>query len=268
MPNLSRHPLLPALGAALLCQAGLIGLLRPSHSSTGQTVAGGQETKPVDDTPELMRLTRNLLQSPTAPNPGLAQLLSLPLPPPPELTKPPQPQPQPTSSKAPCPAQTTTATPTSTTPTPAKAKTAQAPAPKSSAPKPTPPTPAAPAAGELPGQPGLALDLARAIAAGKQSLPAEGASPAQVALQRRQWWLTAQESSQLQRAWDQAESAAAPDAWSHLPAGAQLRRVDRESLGALAAGDPRGRTLVNREQITLLWASGPELWLLRLPLAG
>jgi len=258
MPNLRRHPLLPALGAALLCQAGLIGLLRPSHSSTGRTAASGQETKPVDDTPELMRLTRNLLQSPTAPNPGLAQLLSLPLPPPPELTKAPQPQPQPTSSKVPCPTQ----------PTPAKAKTAQAPAPNSSAPKPTPPTPAAPAAGELPGQPGLALDLARAIAAGKQSLPAEGASPAQVALQRRQWWLTAQESSQLQRAWDQAESAAAPDAWSHLPAGAQLRRVDRESLGALAAGDPRGRTLVNREQITLLWASGPELWLLRLPLAG
>jgi len=258
MANLRHHRLLPALGAALLCQAALLGLLRPSTSRAGRTLPAGDESRPVDDTPELMRLSRSMLLNRSTVNPALAQLLSLPLPPPPELTKPPQPQP--TSSKAPSPAK-----PTPSTPPAAKARTAQAPAPRSSAPKPTPPPPVA---GELPSQPGLALDLARAIAGGNQSLPAEGASPAQVALQRRQWWLTDQESSQLQQAWDQAATAAPPDAWNTLPAGAQLRRVDRESLGALAAGDPRGRSLVSRDQITLLWASGPELWLLRLPLAG
>ena len=267
MPNLRHHPLLPALGAALRCQAGLIGRLRPSHSSPGRTAPPGQQSKPADDTPELMRLTRNLLQNPGAPSPGLGQLLSLPLPPPPELSEPPEPKP--TSPAPPCPAQAKPNRPPA-----AKAKTAQAPAAKPSAakspnpPKPTPPPKAAPGAGELPSQPGQALELARAIAGGKQALAAEGASPAQVALQRRQWWLTAQESSQLQRAWDQAETAAAPEAWSALPAGAQLRRVDRESLGVLAAGDPRGRSLVNRDQITLLWASGPQWWLLSLPLAG
>jgi len=249
MANLRHHRLLPALGAALLCQAGLLGLLRPSTSRAGRTLPAGDESRPVDDTPELMRLSRSMLLNRSTVNPALAQLLSLPLPPPPELTKPPQPQP--TSAKAPCPAKPTPPTPTPSTPPAAKARTAQA-----------------PAAGELPSQPGLALDLARAIAGGNQSLPAEGASPAQVALQRRQWWLTDQESSHLQQAWDQAATAAPPDAWNTLPAGAQLRRVDRESLGALAAGDPRGRSLVSRDQITLLWASGPDLWLLRLPLAG
>jgi hypothetical protein len=264
MSDLRRHPLLPALGAALLFQAGLIALLRPSHSSTGRTAPPGQQSKPADDTPELMRLTRNLLQNPASPGPGLGQLLSLPLPPPPELSEPPTPLP--TSPASPCPAQ---AKPTKSPA--ARARTAQAPAAKPSAAKsPNPPkaAPAAPVAGELPTQPGQALELAKAIAGGKQALATEGASPGQVALQRRQWWLTAQESSQLQRAWDQAEAAAAPEEWTALPAASQLRRVDRQALGPLAAGDPRGRSLLNREQITLLWTSGPHVWLLRLPLAG
>jgi hypothetical protein len=259
MPNLRRHPLLPALGAALLCQAVLIGLLRPSHSNAGRTVPPNQQSKPVDDTPELMRLSGNLLQSRAAANPGLAQLLAMPLPPPPELTKPPQPKP--TSPAPPRPAQAT----------PNKPRAAKATVARPSPPKPTTPThaaPTAPATGELPSQPGQALELATAIAGGKQALSAEGASPAQVALQRRQWWLSAQESSQLQRAWDQAQPAAASDEWSALPAGAQLRRVDRQALGVLAAGDPRGRSLLTSDQITLLWASGPQLWLLRLPLAS
>jgi hypothetical protein len=122
--------------------------------------------------------------------------------------------------------------------------------------------------GDLPAQPAQALELAKAIAAGRQTLPAEGASPAQVALQRRQWWLSAQDSDQLQRAWDQAEVAEAPDPWGALPAGVQLRRVERQALGPLAAGDARGRSLLSREQITLLWGSGAQLWLLRLPGSG
>ncbi|MFN4867086.1 MAG: hypothetical protein ACK5GZ_12315, partial [Cyanobium sp.] len=137
-------------------------------------------------------------------------------------------------------------------------------------PGPSAPKPAAsaPLPSDLPAQPAQALELAKAIAAGRQTLPAEGASPAQVALQRRQWWLSAQDSDQLQRAWDQAEVAEAPDAWGALPAGVQLRRVERQALGPLAAGDARGRSLLSREQITLLWGSGAQLWLLRLPMSG
>lgn len=265
MPHLRRHPLLPALAAALLSQAVLLSLLRTSHSTKpGGPPPSGQQGKPADDTPELLRLSRNLLQSSATPKPGLGELLALPLPPPPELSQSAEPQ-----FASPVPACATQAK--TTKPRIAKAKPPQAPAAEPSPPKPPPSpnaTPAAPAAGDLPNQPGQALELARAIAGGKQALAEGGASPTQVAIQRRQWWLTAQESSQLQRAWDQAETAAAPDAWGALPAGVQLRRVDRESLGALAAGTPRGRSLVNRDQITLLWSSGPQLWLLRLPLAG
>jgi hypothetical protein len=260
MPDLRRHPLLPALGAALVCQAGLIALLRPSPSTgAGRSTASSQPGTPGDDTPELLRLSRNLLQGSTPTKPGLGQLLALPLPPPPQLSAPAEPQ-RP-SRVAPCPAQVK----------PSKANTIQPKASKASRAKPpTPPKPA-PAglgAGELPSEPGLALELARAIAGGKQALAAEGASPAQVALQRRQWWLTGQESNVLQRAWNQAETVASPEAWAALPAGTQLRQLDRQSLGALAAGDPRGRSLVDREHVTLLWTSGPQWWLLRLPLAG
>lgn len=254
-----RHPVLPALGAALLCQAALIGLQRPSQGSASPGQHSARQAPAADDTPELLRLSRSLLQSAATPNPELSQLLTLPLPPPPQLSSGPPPvSPQASGAVASCPAQTTPGRP----PGPAqaaRASTAQAAAPVAAAPA---------GSGELPSQPGQALELAKAIAAGKQALPSEGASPAQVALQRRQWWLTAQEAGQLQRAWDQADAEQAPEDWTPLPAGAQLRRVERQSLGALASGDPRGRSLLNREQITLLWGSGPQLWLLRLPLAG
>jgi hypothetical protein len=257
-----RHPLLPALGAALLCQAVLVSLLRPSQSSASAPPPAGAQAQAADDTPELLRLSRTLLQSAATPNPQLSQLLALPLPPPPELTQQ-QPAARPPAPAAACP------------PGPKQAAKAPGPAPASSAAKPPPPPPAAsgpPAPGELPSQPGQALELAKAVAGGKQALATEGASPTQVALQRRQWWLTAQEAGQLQRAWDQAEQQGAgveaPGDWAPLPAGAQLRRVERQSLGPLAGGDFRGRSLVSREQITLLWGSGPQLWLLRLPLAG
>lgn len=272
MPDLLRHPLLPALGAALLCQAVLIAQLRPSPSSgTARSTASGEANQPADDTPELLRLSRNLLQGPATPNAGLSQLLALPLPPPPELsqTPPPAPQPQPkpkpkpqvTGVPVPRPAPSTAPQPPSGSPRPRSAQ----PSPRPGAAK---PAAAAPLPGDLPAQPGQALDLAKAIAAGRQALPAEGASPAQVALQRRQWWLSAEDADQLQRAWDGAEVAEAPDAWSALPAGVQLRRAERQALGSLADGDPRGRSLLSREQITLLWGSGAQLWLLRLPASG
>jgi hypothetical protein len=262
MPNLYRHRLLPALGAALLSQAVLIALLRPS-TSTGRPAPSGQPNKPADDTPELLRLSRNLLQGSASATltPGLSQLLALPLPPPPELAAtPPPPKPQPGSAPVPCPPTSKAPQPTSSSSRPSAAQ----PSPQPSAPKPA----ASPLPGDLPAQPAQALELAKAIAAGRQTLPAEGASPAQVTLQRRQWWLSAQDSDQLQRAWDQAEVAEAPAAWGALPAGVQLRRVERQALGPLAAGDARGRSLLSREQITLLWGSGAQLWLLRQPVSG
>jgi hypothetical protein len=266
MPNLRRHPLLPALAAALLSQLVLIGLLRPSPSpGAARPSATGKPNQPADDTPELLRLSRNLLQSSTTPNPGINQLLTLPLPPPPDLTPTPptptpsQPKPQRQPASKPAAAKATQ---------PSKPRPAATPRkPRASATKPVA-APGAALPGQLPGQPALALELAKAIATGRQALPAEGASPAQVALQRRQWWLSAQDADQLQRAWDQAEVADRPEAWSALPAGGLLRRVDRQALGPLAAGEANGRSLVNREQITLLWGSGAQLWLLRLPFPG
>jgi hypothetical protein len=152
----------------------------------------------------------------------------------------------------------------------AERKAAQAPTAQSISPRtPVPPKPAAAPTlpGVVPDQPGQALDLAKAIAGGHQALSAEGASPAQVALQRRQWWLSPRDAGLLQRAWDLAEPAEAPSDWNTLPAGTQLRRVPAQALGALTSGDPRGRSLVNREQITLLWGSGTQLWMLRLTLS-
>jgi hypothetical protein len=255
-----RHPLLPALGAALLCQAALISLLRPSQSSASPPPPARDQAQAADDTPELLRLSRTLLQSAATPNPQLSKLLALPLPPPPELTQ------QQPAAPPPAPAAACPAGPKQAAKTPGPAPAAATSAAKPPTPPPAASVPAAP--GELPSQPGQALELAKTVAAGKQGLGKEGASPTQVALQRRQWWLTAQEAGQLQRAWDQAAVEEAPDDWAPLPAGAQLRRLERQSLGPLAGGDPRGRSLVHREQITLLWGSGPQLWLLRLPLAG
>lgn len=265
MPTLHRHPLLPALAAALLSQAVLIGLLRPSPSpGAARPTASGPANQPADDTPELLRLSRNLLQSSTTPNPAINQLLTLPLPPPPQLAPTPAPPPA-RSQPAPCPAKDQAppaprASPATPQPSVQDAAARPAGSPRAD--------PAAPPTADLPGQPGQALDLARAIALGLQSLPAQGASPAQVALQRRQWWLSGQDSAMLQRAWEQAEAAEAPESWNALPAGVQLRRLERQALGPLAGGEPSGRTLVDREQITLLWGAGARLWLLRLSLPG
>jgi hypothetical protein len=267
MVHLYRHPLLPALGAALVCQAGLVAMLRSAASNAGGTAAAAQPTTPGDDAPELMRLSRNLLQSSPSPNPGLGQLLSLPLPPPPTLTAPPATQ----TAKVPATGPTAhKPTKAASSQRAAERKAAQAPTAQSISPRtPVPPKPAAAPTlpGVVPDQPGQALDLAKAIAGGHQALSAEGASPAQVALQRRQWWLSPRDAGLLQRAWDLAEPAEAPSDWNTLPAGTQLRRVPAQALGALTSGDPRGRSLVNREQITLLWGSGTQLWMLRLTLS-
>jgi hypothetical protein len=94
----------------------------------------------------------------------------------------------------------------------------------------------------------------------------DGATQAMAAVQRRQWWLDPAQQRLLQRAWDQAEANPAPESWGELPSGLQVRRLDPARLAGLAGGDARGRSLVSRQQLTLLWSEGQELWLLRLPL--
>ena len=242
MTDLRRHPLTAALAAAALVQALLLLLVRAP--ATGPTpVRTGESAR--SDTAELLNLSRRV--APAAQTPlGLNNLLSLPLPPPPpppaELGMPVPPSPQPAGAR-----------PTAPAPRPpASASTAVAP----------PPVPG------LPSQPGPALELARAVAEGAASaLPNDGATQAMAAVQRRQWWLDPAQQRQLQRAWEQAENTPAPEAWGELPSGLQVRRLTAGRLGSLAGGDARGRSLVSRQQLTLLWIDGQELWLLRLPLA-
>lgn len=243
MSDLRRHPLTAALAAAALVQALLLLLVRAP--ATGRPpVRTGESAR--SDTAELLNLSRRV--APAAQTPlGLNNLLSLPLPPPPppppaELGMPVPPSPQPSGAR-----------PTAPAPRPpASSSTGVAP----------PPVPG------LPSQPGPALELARAVAEGAASaLPNDGATQAMAAVQRRQWWLDPAQQRQLQRAWEQAESAPAPEAWGELPSGLQVRRLAPGRLGSLAGGDARGRSLVSRQQLTLLWIDGEELWLLRLPLA-
>lgn len=252
MPDLRRHPLAAALAAAALVQALLLLLVRapatgntPSRSSESARTDKGRSDSARRDTAELLNLSRRV--APAAQTPlGLNNLLSLPLPPPPpppaELGMPVAPSPQPSVARATAPAPRP----------PASGSTVAAP----------PPVP------RLPSQPGPALELARAVAEGAASaLPNDGATQAMAAVQRRQWWLDPAQQRQLQRAWEQAESAPAPEAWGEMPSGLQVRRLAAGRLGSLAGGDARGRSLVSRQQLTLLWIDGQELWLLRLPLA-
>lgn len=277
------HPLLPALAAAVLSQGLLVALVRPLLPPGSDRA----RSTPVDDTPELLRLG-DRLNPLTGGGPSLGQPLTLPLPPPPppppDLLGSPAAQPAATrmapgtTGSSPVPTRVRSTAP-SAPPAPVRstdtakgspsrgsttirAKPAEATA--------APATEAqSPAAAGLPRQPGAALELARAIAEGAASaLPNDGVTQAMAAQQRRQLWLDPGQQRQLQRTWEQADVSAPPADWGDLPDGTQVRRTSRVSLGSLADGDVRARSLVSRLHITLLWPQGSQLWLLRLPLAG
>lgn len=246
-----RHPLLPAVVAAL-CSQGLLLLPLLQHLPHRPTP---DQAAAVDDTPELLRLGRRLTPAMTAAV-NLGQPISLPLPPPPPpslgsptLGSPPGRQPQ----QPPAPIRRR---PSRTDPVARPAAT-----------RPSPPISPAAAVANLPATPAAALELARTLAeAARTSIPGEGISPAMAALQRRQWWLDPAQARQLQRAWEEADASPQPPEWSDLPDGVQLKRVDRGTLGQLGSGDARGRSLVTRQHLTLIWDQGPQLWLLKLPL--
>jgi len=278
------HPLLPALAAAVLSQGLLVALLRPLLPPRSERA----QSAPVDDTPELLRLG-NRLNPLAGSGPSLGQPITLPLPPPPP--------PPPDLMDAAAPQQPATSTAPGTpsvssrdsnariraadvSPPPALARSTESAKgsntrrsttirakPPNATPVPAAEPQSPPAAG-LPRQPGAALELARAIAEGAASaLPNDGVTQAMAAQQRRQLWLDPAQQRQLERNWDQADVSSPLAEWGELPDGTQVRRTSRSSLGALADGDARARSLVSRLHITLLWPQGSQLWLLRLPLA-
>ena len=249
MPDLRRHPLVAPLAAAALCQGLVLLLVRPPLPTPAATTAGAAPRG--NDTAELLSLSRRVA-APTRPALGLNNLLSLPLPPPPpppsELGLPPAP-----------PAATAASGPQRPNRVP--------PAPLCRSAQPGPVAATAPPPANLPSSPAAVLELARAVAEGApRAIANDGATQAMAAVQRRQWWLDPAQQRLLQRAWDQAETTPTPESWGELPTGLQVRRVSAARLGGLAGGDVRGRSLVSRQHLTLLWSEGEELWLLRLPL--
>lgn len=160
------------------------------------------------------------------------------------------------------------------------------PAPLDGLPPPPPsPLPLAPAAPDVAGAvstTGLALPApplparleAAATALGQlqRQLPEANLSHADrgsvVALQRRQWWLTAAQEGVLQRIWQAGVPVErAPEALGQLPEDGELRRLPAGAVPVLGAGDWHGHSLVGRQAALLLWRQAGSLWLLRLPLA-
>lgn len=258
-----RQPLTAALAAALLSQALLLLVLRVPAAPTGNgdrpRGAGANATGSSAATAELLQLSRSLERAAAAGGPA-GNLLSLPLPPPP-------PPPPPLAELMPGPAAAG-----GTSGQPAGGSSAPPPGSRQNAAAPAETSQRAGLSAELPAQPAAALELARAVAGGAGSgLAADGATEALLAVQRRQWWMDPALLQQLQRTWTQARKASAPAGWRDLPPDLELRRLPLRQASALVAligGDPQGRSLVARQQLTLLWRQGESLWLLRQPLGG
>ncbi len=267
--------LLPPLIAALLSQGLLVGLLRPLLAPRSPVAA----TPVRDDTPELLRLSEQLQAQPGE-GFSITQPITLPPPPPPPpdlrsattgRAKPRSTSPRAQLGKARPPGVPRAATTTAAAKVRQPAVRRQPPGRPQSAPPPASTSAGAAPSGPagLPRLPGPALELALAIAEGAaSSLPNDGVTQAMAAQQRRQLWLDPAQQRLLQRAWERAASEQPPADWGDLPEGTQVRRAGLGSLGPLAAGDVRARSLVSRQQITLLWPQGSQLWLLRLPLAA
>lgn len=218
---------LPALAALVLAAHGALALL-PAPS---RPMAGrpGRIPSP-DDTPELLRLSRG--PGAAAPRPAGLPLGLLPPPPPPSLLP---------------------GTPAAATASPR-------------------PAAAVATAGLTP--PALPVRLADAVAALRSQLAeaptaalAAGDRDALVALQRRQWWLSAAQEPLAQQLWQRATPVeTAPTALGRLPESSELGRLPDAAPSPLAAGDHHGRSLLGRETALLLWRQGGGVWLVRLPL--
>jgi len=118
--------------------------------------------------------------------------------------------------------------------------------------------------------PGRLEELAAALRQLQRSAPPEALAAADrdslVALQRRQWWLSAAQEPLLQRLWQRAIAVdAAPDSLGPAAKELELRRLPAGPPPELGAGDWHGHSLVGRQSTLLLWRQEGQLWLLRLP---
>jgi hypothetical protein len=87
-----------------------------------------------------------------------------------------------------------------------------------------------------------------------------------VALQRRQWWLSAAQEPRLATLWKRAAVVEPrPAALGKLPEGAELRRLADPSAAGLNQHDWHGHSLVGRQVALLLWREAGSLWLMKLP---
>jgi hypothetical protein len=112
----------------------------------------------------------------------------------------------------------------------------------------------------LPGQPGEAFRLARLVA---QAPRPKQASVAVVAVQRRQWWLLPGQDKTLQALWERGQEQASPAALGPMPEGVALRQVAVSAAEPLALAALHGRSLLDGDQLWLLWRQGASLWILR-----
>ena len=213
----------PALLAALLCQLVLVLALPP----VGPESRRGRRAVFADDTPTLLRWSRPSSSAPTAslPTIPLQGLAALPPPPPSSL---------PNGAFASAPTALPTVAPAAR---PGEAEGAG-----------------------LPGKPGDAFRLARQVA---QAPRPKQASAAVVAVQRRQWWLLPGQDKTLQALWEGGQEQAPPAALGPVPEGVAVRQVAVSATAPLALAALHGRSLLDGDQLWLLWRQGANLWILR-----
>lgn len=139
------------------------------------------------------------------------------------------------------------------------------PLPGRAAPAPRRGLPVPPLADGLPRQPAEAFRLARQIAQG--GTPKEPPSAALVAVQRRQWWLLPGQDKLLATLWEAGAESAPPPSLGPWPDGVAIRSVAVAAVPP-ALGEPHGRSLLEGDQLWLLWRQGATVWMLRAPVAS
>lgn len=112
----------------------------------------------------------------------------------------------------------------------------------------------------LPGKPGDAFRLARQVA---QAPRPKQASAALVAVQRRQWWLFPGQDKTLQALWEGGQEQASPAVLGPVPEGVAVRQVAVSAAAPLAFEGLHGRSLLDGDELWLLWRQGANLWILR-----
>ena len=213
----------PALVAALVCQLLVVLAVPP----VGPDPRRGRRAAFADDTPTLLRWSRTPAGAPAASLQAIPLQGLAALPPPPPST---------------LPNEAFTGAPT--------AFSTEAPAAR----------PVEAEGAGLPRQPGEAFRLARQVAQAPQP---KQASAAVVAVQRRLWWLLPGQDKALQALWEGGLEQALPPALGSVPEGVAVRQVAASAAAPLALAALHGRSLLEGDQLWLLWRQGPSLWIVR-----